>query len=226
MHLTSLSPRKRYTRLHLHRPPHDPAETLAHKYGDCKDKATLLAVTLRAAEIPAYVALLNAASRLDVLPDLPGMGLFDHAIVYVPGSPALWMDATDQYARLGQLPINDQGRKALIARKETTAQVTTPESTSKDNLLLEYREINLSENGPARGRWGSRDWQIGAIACAQSSPRNPKARGSGGSRPDGGSASRPARSASHPPGGILKIRSIDSVVYGEDFAPKYSIERT
>ena len=65
--------------------PHDPAETLAKKYGDCKDKATLLVAMLRAAGIPAYVALLNAGSRMDVPADLPGMGMFDHAIVYVPG---------------------------------------------------------------------------------------------------------------------------------------------
>jgi len=134
--------------------PHDPAETLAHKYGDCKDKATLLVTMLRAAGIPAYVALLNAGSRMDVPVELPGMGLFDHVIVYVPGNPrhkepALWIDATDRYARLGQLPIHDQGRWALIARAETTALVKTPESTSKDNVLLEFREITLSENGPA-----------------------------------------------------------------------------
>ncbi len=129
--------------------PHNPAETLALKYGDCKDKATLLVAMLRAAGIPSYVALLNAGSRLDVPSDLPGMGLFDHAIVYVPGSPGLWIDATDQYARLGQLPINDQGRHALIARPESTSLTLTPESTSRENVLLESREIRLSENGPA-----------------------------------------------------------------------------
>ena len=129
--------------------PHDPAETLAHKYGDCKDKATLLVTMLRAAGIPAYVALLNAGSRTDVPADLPGMGLFDHAIVYVPGAPALWIDATDPYARLGQLPAPDQGRLALITRPETTALVKTPQSTSKDNVLLELRELTLAENGPA-----------------------------------------------------------------------------
>lgn len=129
--------------------PHDPADTLRLKYGDCKDKATLLVAMLRAAGIQAYVALLNAGSRLDVPADLPGMGLFDHAIVYVPGSTPLWIDGTDQYARLGQLPINDQGRHALIARPESTALTITPESTSHDNVLLEQREIRLSENGPA-----------------------------------------------------------------------------
>ncbi|MGA9586845.1 MAG: transglutaminase domain-containing protein, partial [Terracidiphilus sp.] len=136
--------------------PHSPSETLALKYGDCKDKATLLVAMLRAAGINSYVALLNAGSRLDVPADLPGMGLFDHAIVYVPGNPAihprdadLWIDATDQYARLGQLPINDQGRRALIARPESVALTLTPESTSRENVLLEQREIRLSNNGPA-----------------------------------------------------------------------------
>jgi transglutaminase-like putative cysteine protease/Flp pilus assembly protein TadD len=134
--------------------PHDPAETLGHKYGDCKDKATLLVTMLRAAGIPAYVALLNAGSRMDVPADLPGMGSFDHAIVYVPGKPKhgepeQWIDATDRYARLGQLPPSDQGRLALIARAETTALLKTPEATSKENLLLESRELDLAENGPA-----------------------------------------------------------------------------
>jgi tetratricopeptide (TPR) repeat protein/transglutaminase-like putative cysteine protease len=129
--------------------PHNPGETLALKYGDCKDKATLLVAMLRAAGINSYVALLNAGSRLDVPAELPGMGLFDHAIVYVPGSPGLWIDATDQYARLGQLPINDQGRHALIARPESTTLTITPESSSRVNVLLELREIQLSENGPA-----------------------------------------------------------------------------
>ena len=129
--------------------PHNPEETLRLKYGDCKDKATLLVAMLRATGIPAYVALLNAGSRLDVPANLPGMGLFDHAIAYVPGSDPLWIDATDQYARMGQLPINDQGRHALIARPESTALTITPESASKDNVLLEQREIRLSENGPA-----------------------------------------------------------------------------
>jgi tetratricopeptide (TPR) repeat protein/transglutaminase-like putative cysteine protease len=129
--------------------PHEPAETLANKYGDCKDKATLLVTMLRAAGVPSYVALLNAGSRMDVPADLPGMGLFDHAIVYIPGPPAVWVDATDQYARLGQLPAQDQGRLALITRPQTTALVKTPESASKDNVLFEMRELALAENGPA-----------------------------------------------------------------------------
>jgi tetratricopeptide (TPR) repeat protein/transglutaminase-like putative cysteine protease len=129
--------------------PRDPAETLAKKYGDCKDKATLLVAMLRAAGIPAYVALLNAGSRIDIPADLPGMGMFDHAIVYVPGPPALWIDATDRYGTLGQLPMPDQGRLALIARADTTALVNTPESSSRDNGVVETRDFTLTDSGPA-----------------------------------------------------------------------------
>ena len=130
--------------------PHEPAETLKHKYGDCKDKATLTAAMLRAAGISSFVALLNAGQRRDVEAELPGMGLFDHAIVYVPGNQDLWIDPTDEYARLGQLPRSDQGRLALIARSESTALVAIPEASSQDNRVVEKREFYLAENGPAR----------------------------------------------------------------------------
>lgn len=130
--------------------PHPPAETLKHRYGDCKDKATLAVAMLRAAGIPAYVALLNTGNRLDVDPDLPGMGLFDHAIVYAPGNPDLWMDPTDERARLGQLPNTDQGRLALVARPDSTRLVPTPEASSQENSIIEKRDFFLAENGPAR----------------------------------------------------------------------------
>lgn len=129
--------------------PHDPAETLTKKYGDCKDKATLLVTMLRAAGIPANVALLSVETHTDVPTDLPGMGLFNHAIVYLPGKNPLWIDATDRYAKLGQLPIGDQGRLALIASADTTGLIKTPESSSKDNEIVENREITLADNGPA-----------------------------------------------------------------------------
>lgn len=130
--------------------PRAPEETLKQGYGDCKDKAVLLVALLRAADIPADVALLNAGNREDVLADLPGIGMFDHAIVYVPGSPAMWIDATDDYARAGQLPAADQGRLALVAAPGTVALVSTMISSSKENSLVEEREFFLADYGPAK----------------------------------------------------------------------------
>jgi len=130
--------------------PHSPKETLQRKYGDCKDKATLLVAMLRAAGIPSNIALLDAGENQDIPSDLPGMGLFDHAIVFVPGSPEMWIDATDEHARLGQLPNADQGRLALIVRNDTNSLVHTPVGISQDNLIVEKRDFYLAENGPAR----------------------------------------------------------------------------
>jgi len=130
--------------------PHPAEQTLKHEYGDCKDKSSLIVAMLRAAGVPAYVALLNAGSRQDIPANLAGIGLFDHAIVFLPGEPEIWIDATDDYARVGQLPSADQGRFALIARKETTSLTRTPESSSKENTVAETREFYLAENGPAR----------------------------------------------------------------------------
>ena len=131
--------------------PHPPSETLKNRYGDCKDKATLLVAMLRAAGIPSYVAVLRAADREDIHPDLPGWN-FDHAIVYAPGaagSPDFWIDATDERARLGEIQAGDQGRLALIARAETDSLVLTPVTSSQDNLLVEKREFQLAEYGTA-----------------------------------------------------------------------------
>jgi TonB family protein len=130
--------------------PHSPEETWSRKYGDCKDKSVLLVSLLRTAGIPAYVALLDAGFGQDVIPDLPGMGLFDHAIVYMPGDPDVWIDATDEYARPGQLPAADQGRLALIARNGERTLRPTPVNSSSDNLLLVNQEFFLADNGPAR----------------------------------------------------------------------------
>ncbi|MGH9796269.1 MAG: DUF3857 domain-containing transglutaminase family protein, partial [Candidatus Acidiferrales bacterium] len=130
--------------------PRTPAETLERKYGDCKDKAALLIAMLRAAGLPAYLALLDTGEYERTEVALPGLGAFNHAIVYAPGTPDLWIDATSEFTRVGQLPIGDQGRLALVIRPQTTELMRTPESTSADNRALETREFFLSEFGAAR----------------------------------------------------------------------------
>lgn len=152
--LARMSDEVRYTGMELGEGgliPRTPAETLKRRFGDCKDKAVLLTALLRASDIPAYVALLNAGEDdPDVEESLPGFGLFNHAIVIVPGAPALWVDPTDPYARAGELPIADQGRLALVASPTATGLVRTPESTSADNKVIETREVFLADLGPSR----------------------------------------------------------------------------
>ncbi|HJZ99369.1 MAG TPA: DUF3857 domain-containing protein [Candidatus Solibacter sp.] len=130
--------------------PRRPEEVLQRKYGDCKDKATLAVAWLRAAGIEAHVALLDASLGSDIDPDLPGGSAFNHAIVYVPGSPDLWLDPTDTDLRLGVLGPEDQGRFALVARPTTTGVIRTVESTAEQNRVIETREFYLSELGRAK----------------------------------------------------------------------------
>jgi transglutaminase-like putative cysteine protease/predicted Zn-dependent protease len=131
--------------------PRPPAETLARRFGDCKDKSVLLVAALRALDIPAYVALLAAGEDdRDVDPALPGFGAFDHAIVFVPGTPAIWIDPTDPYARVGELPLGDQGRYALVAAPGVTSLTRTPASPSSENRIVKTREFFLADYGPAR----------------------------------------------------------------------------
>jgi tetratricopeptide (TPR) repeat protein len=127
--------------------PRPPQIVLANRYGDCKDKATLLVAMLRAVGVKAHVALLRAGETFDVPADLPGLGMFNHAIVVVEGTPRIWVDPTDEFSRAGELPTMDQGRLALIASPETTTIVTTPMSESAANRTVETRTFTLPEEG-------------------------------------------------------------------------------
>lgn len=128
--------------------PHTPDETLKRNYGDCKDKASLLVAALRSAGLKSYVALLSAGFDTDVGANLPGLGVFNHAIVYVAADPPLWIDATSAETRVGEIPPADQGRLALIASRETVALLRTPESPAENNRSVHTIEMHLSSFGP------------------------------------------------------------------------------
>jgi tetratricopeptide (TPR) repeat protein/transglutaminase-like putative cysteine protease len=128
--------------------PRSPDETTRVEYGDCKDQAALLIAMLRAAGIESYMALLSTGSGPDIEPGLPGFGAFDHVIVYIPGTEPIWIDSTTRFSRAGQLPVEDQGRLALVVRPDTTELIRTPELTSR---TLEILDVTLPEEG--RGRF-------------------------------------------------------------------------
>ena len=60
--------------------PQQPAVVLAQRYGDCKDKALLLAALLRELGVEAYPALVNTKLRQRLDDYLPSPFLFDHVI--------------------------------------------------------------------------------------------------------------------------------------------------
>ncbi len=151
--LAALRSRVRYTGVEFGRQsivPYATSETLARGYGDCKDQAVLLVTILRELGLEADVALLRAGPGPDIGADMPGLELFNHAIVHVGGDPVLWIDPTAPYSALGELPLSDQGRLALLARTDTEELVPTPLAPSSANLYREVREIVVPHEGAAR----------------------------------------------------------------------------
>ena len=68
--------------------PHDAASVLRNKFGDCKDKATLMAALLAAKGIASEQVLINFGNAY-TLPDPPNMAAFNHVILYLPEFEAL-----------------------------------------------------------------------------------------------------------------------------------------
>ena len=130
--------------------PRSSRETLSRRYGDCKDQATLLVAMLRVAGIRAHVALLRTGRYGDVAPGLPGLGDFDHAIVYVPGDRPLWLDPSARCARAGYLPLLDQDRWAMLASPETRELIRTERLDYKANTSEQVIELYPMEYGKGR----------------------------------------------------------------------------
>src|SRR3970282_1604322 len=105
----------------------------------------LLLARLRAVCMYPHSALLNTGPGPAVEPELPGLGSFDHTIVYIPGSPPVWVDTTHEFVRPNQLPVPDQDRLALVATPGTRELVRTPAATPADNRIVETREFFLSD---------------------------------------------------------------------------------
>jgi len=151
--LAALRSKVRYTGVEFGKAaivPRSPKETLGRRYGDCKDQATMLVAMLRVVGIPANVALLRTGQYFDVVPSLPGLGDFDHAIVYVPGEHPLWIDPTARCTPPGQLPISDQSRWSMVIDPKTEALIRTAKSDYRKNFSKEVFELFPNERGQGR----------------------------------------------------------------------------
>jgi transglutaminase-like putative cysteine protease len=92
--------------------PRDPATVIASGFGDCKDKALLLASALTYLGVKAEVALADLDGGYGLASFLPALRAFDHAIVRAEiGSRVFWLDGTDylQGGRGGRLVEPDYG---------------------------------------------------------------------------------------------------------------------
>ncbi len=126
--------------------PYPVAQTYARRFGDCKDKASLMIALLRAAGIEAEIALVRTRSLGQVASAPASVALFDHAIVYVPRYD-LWLDGTAEYSGR-ELPLEDQGAMALTVGLQGNAQLRQiPMSSAHDNYTKRTIYAQLSPEG-------------------------------------------------------------------------------
>lgn len=132
--------------------PSRPEETLARRFGDCKDKAFLLVALLRELGVQAQPALVNTNRGLESANYPYRMHAFDHVIVHVMREgESHFIDPTrrNQAGALGQFHEPDYGR-ALILSADTTGLSEMGNRFSRYQMST-HKTLRLPRHGsPAR----------------------------------------------------------------------------
>jgi hypothetical protein len=148
--------------------PHSASDTFRARYGDCKDKATLLSSMLHEAGISSQYILIHTERGI-VDPALPS-SLFNHAIVAVElpagadsaayfsvvtaksGNRYLIFDPTDEYTPVGQLRGDLQNTYALLVTDSGGELIQTPQLAPDTNILSRTGHFILSTEGALSGQ--------------------------------------------------------------------------
>lgn len=128
-------------------------QVLSVRYGDCKDKTTLMIAMLNLVGIEAFPAMLNPLPYQRVDLELPSLGQFSHLIAAIPraGGDYIWLDPTADTCSYGDLPARNRGRKGFIIRNDRGEFVDIPISTPESNRLIVDTVVTLTEDGAVQG---------------------------------------------------------------------------
>lgn len=147
--------------------PHPASEIFRHRYGDCKDKATLLSSMLRIAGINSDYVVIHT-DRGFVNPSVPSTW-FDHVIsaIEIPGEvkqekyPSvitaksgkryLIFDPTDEYTPVGLLRGELQNSYALLVTDSGGELIRTPLLSPDSNSITRTGHFVLTSEGALSG---------------------------------------------------------------------------
>jgi len=148
--------------------PHSAAEVFSNRYGDCKDKVTLLSAMLREAGIDSYYVLIN--NERDFLSvDFPSLLNFNHAILAIrlpqqinaenvlatlphkKLGQLLFFDPTDPSTPLGYLPSSLQANYGLLVTEGEAELMKLPLLPPSVNRLIRVAKLNLDASGKLTG---------------------------------------------------------------------------
>jgi uncharacterized protein DUF3857 len=147
--------------------PHSAGDVFRYRYGDCKDKATLLKAMLQVINIPSYLVLVNT-DRGFVNPDVPS-SWGNHAILAIElpdgintleyrsvvttksGKRYIIFDPTDEYTPVGSLRSKLQDTYALIVTDNGGELVHTPVLAPDWNVVTREGHFTLDADGGLSG---------------------------------------------------------------------------
>lgn len=137
--------------------PYKVAQIFQRKFGDCKDKASLLKVMLKEVGIESSLVLARTRRGGDIAPEPASLSVFDHAIVYVPKYD-LFLDGTAEFSGSGELPTQDQDISVLIVSDPRAPWGgkghlgRTPVLPAPSNTVSRSFDVQLAADGSAKVR--------------------------------------------------------------------------
>lgn len=148
--------------------PHPAADIFRHRYGDCKDKATVLSTMLQVIGIKSYYVVVNNQRGIYTEKSPPSSS-FNHVILAIQmpdGSfakpvPAIYehpklghlliFDPTSEYEPLGQLPPYEQDNYGLLVTDNGGELIHLPVSAPEVNRVVRTAKLTLLPDGTLQG---------------------------------------------------------------------------
>lgn len=148
--------------------PHPAAEIFAHRYGDCKDKATVLSTMLAQIGVKSFLMPIHDERGIYTEKTPPNSG-FDHVILAIQlpeGSfstpmPALYehpklghlliFDPTNEFVPFGQLPYYEQDSFALLVANGGGELIHLPVTPPEMNRIRRTAKLSLQPDGTLQG---------------------------------------------------------------------------
>ena len=157
--------------------PHQASDIYSHRYGDCKDKATLMSSMLREIGVESYYLDVNT-ERGGAAPDRPAMlGWFNHEILAVklpadvsgPSVAAvvnhpilgrlLIFDPTDEYTQFGEIRGALQNNYGLLLSGDGGELLQLPMLKTSASGIRRTAKLAISAKGTLSGEF--REVQVG-----------------------------------------------------------------
>ncbi|MBB5342100.1 DUF3857 domain-containing protein [Tunturibacter empetritectus] len=132
--------------------PHRAEEVMQNRYGDCKDKHTLLASMLEVLGLHPDAVLIGAGIRFNDA--VPSPAAFNHLITMVAvDGKDVWLDATAEVAPYKMLSYSIRDKQALVIPGAAVAQVErTPAKLPFASYQAMHAEGSLDKEGTSNSR--------------------------------------------------------------------------